>query len=434
MAAQPLVMCIYTHGSPYELEAQELGATARQFGYPFQAVAVPDQGNWWKNVGIKPQIVLDLMKQHDGPLLALDADCRILRPLDEMLALLDRADVAVKCRPDSCFSALFNAAVLLLRRTPATLALVETWAQRGQQYAYLHRFAEQGAFSEAVMLVQNVIRLVPLEERFHAFAPFDDPETAPPDCVIFHRKSSRVTRKAALPTESPLPARTTDEGVEFITIKPRTNEAASNLPTNGIEGADADCKEYLSRHGIGRVWTLAAGVPRANEFEQAKFAVIRDLMGRFPIGTRLIVSDYDTLFLGDPRVFATGLDVSDAVFAWDSHLPHSLPSLRVIAAKVGPAWTEFLIPHAEQAFAQMRSQLGPAAQLSAAVGKVLATSGNPLSLATLPAATIADLVHAGPTTTVVSVRGRLKSLQGDASCFPSPMFPRAHLGTSQVLA
>src|SRR5579885_496490 len=113
MSQNLLVACTYTAGSPYEAEARQLAESATRFGYAVRGIAVPDQGNWWRNVGIKPTYVLEMLEAHHGPLLFLDADCLILEPLDEMLALLDHADLTVKYRPGNCLSALFNAAVLL---------------------------------------------------------------------------------------------------------------------------------------------------------------------------------------------------------------------------------------------------------------------------------------------------------------------------------
>src|SRR5262245_6296868 len=61
----------------YRAEAMELAETARQFGVHLQAVAILDSGDWCANCAQKPAVIRQVMQQHDGPVVWLDADARV---------------------------------------------------------------------------------------------------------------------------------------------------------------------------------------------------------------------------------------------------------------------------------------------------------------------------------------------------------------------
>lgn len=410
-----LIVCKYARGSSYAAEAQELAASAARFGYPVRTIEAADEGDWWRNCANKPRHLLEAFRQHDGPLLCLDADCRILQPLDEMLALLEHGDLAVKYRPDCCLSALFNAAVLLMRRTPATLGVVETWAQRGERFGCLHRFVEQGAFAEGMLYNQDWFHCVPLADKFHTMY---DPTSGPPpaDAVIVHLKASRRERKTALPAASRPAFESVDTDVAYVSLQPQTSGPAPGLPMAGVEGAVADFHEYASRFGLTRVAaaTLPITARDPAALEPFKPAVLRTLCERFAPGTAVVVSDYDTVFLRDPGAFSDPLQRADVAVAWDHSQSDALPASSVIGIRAGAAVRDTLLPRLEQLMQTLRGGVPEHLLFRRALAEALRSLPAGLRVAALPAECAADLSGANRDTVALSVRGRPRAIQTPA--------------------
>lgn len=410
-----LIVCKYAQGSAYADEARQLQASAAQFGYRVTAIEVADQGDWWRNCANKPRHLLEKFREHDGPLLCLDADCRVLKPLDELVALLEHADLAVKYRPDCCLSALFNAAVLLMRRTPATLGVVETWAQRGERFGSLHRFVEQGAFAEGILYNQPWFHLAPLADKFHTMY---DPTGGPPpsDAVIVHLKASRRERKSALPTAARPAFESVDTEVAYVVLEPQATGAAASLPMAGVEGATADFHEYASRFGLTRVATatlpITARDPAA--LEPFKPSVLRTLCQRFPEGTCVVVSDFDTVFLRDPGVFSDPLERVDVAVAWDASQSDALPATSVIGIRTGPVVHDILAPQLERVVQTLRGNVPEHLLLRRALAETLRGLQGRLRVAALPVETAGDLSTAGRETVALSVRGKPRAIQTPA--------------------
>lgn len=410
-----LIVCKYARGSAYADEAQLLQASAAQFGYRVRTIEAADEGDWWRNCANKPRHLLEAVREHDGPLLCLDADCRVLKPLDELVALLEHADLAVKYRPDCCLSALFNAAVLLLRRTPATLGVVETWAQRGERFGSLHRFVEQGAFAEGVLYNQAWFRCVPLADKFHTMY---DPAGGPPpvDAVIVHLKASRRQRTTALPTAARPAFDSVDSDVAYVVLEPQVSGPTKGLPMSGVEGAAADFHEYASRFGLTHVATatlpITARDPAA--LEPFKPAVWRTLCQRFPEGTKLVACDYDTVLLRDPGIFSDPLERADVVVAWDAGQAEALPATSVIGVRSGPLVRDVLAPQVERVVQALRGNVPDHLLLRRALAETLRGLRTRIRVAALPAETVSDLSQAGRETVALSVRGKPRAIQAPA--------------------
>jgi hypothetical protein len=437
MARDLLIVCKYARRSRYAEEARELRASAAALGYEVLAIEAPDEGDWWRNTANKPGYILQAMQQHDGPILSLDADCRILKPLDEMLRLLDDADVAVKYRQGSCFSALFNAAVLLMRKTPATLAMVETWANQGSQFGSLHRFVEQGAFAEGVLMNQHRLRLCPLPEKFHTMHPVDA-ATLPPEAVIIHLKASRSERSTALPKTAPvaLTPPPQNNGAVWAMVRPRI-DTTGGLPMTGVAGHALDCVEYASRHGILSLQAVEVDTPAdpRHGLDAWKPGILSQLCGRFPLGTRIMLCDHDVLFLRDTSIFAETAEVADVVLSWDRRNPSAVPSTAFVALKTSAAVRDVLLPRLEQQMREggPRGTIGgsPASSFARALALTLRhdLSGNQLgniTVATFPESTIAEMAQAGRDTLVLSTRGALRFADAQTNTGPArPHFARS---------
>jgi hypothetical protein len=417
MSHNLLITCTYTPGTPYEEEARDMAASAARFGYRAEPMAVPDQGDWWRNCGIKPSCFLRAFQEHEGPTLWLDADCLILQPLDELLTLLQHADMAIKYRPGHSFSALFNTGVILLRKSPATLSLVADWAELSIRHGPLHRFPDQATFSEAVLRHQRQVRITPLAERFHMFA--QGPDLPPPaECVIFHNKMSRRIRNSALPKVTPSAPKvqvpSPVPNVRFLSLGPQA-PPSQGLPMNGVAGANREWGEFASRWGIADV--LYVGLPTGEHdlpaLEATRLAVLRGLCRQLPPDSLLVLADYDVVFLRDPRRFAEPLAAgADLVLAWDHEHTAALPSTRVMGLRLGKSVRDDLLPQAEAVYARLIQQFGPQVTPATALAQVLRSHPHLVSLTCLPSRSVSDLAQATRATVAVAVRGELSCLPG----------------------
>lgn len=413
------IVCTYTANSPYEAEARQLAESAAQFGYSVRGIAVPEQGDWWRNVGIKPSYVLEALESHHGPLLFLDADCLILEPLDELLALLDVADLSVKYRPGNCLSALFNAAVLLARRTPATLQVVKTWAERGRDFAHLHRFSEQGAFAEGMIYAQRDLRFAPLPERFHMF-PQPGIGGPPPGCVILHNKTSNKVRQTALPTTPPALPCLLAPDVQVVCVGPTNPNASPGLPMGGLAGLAADFNEYASRYGIRKYWTIGVNGAAQNplQLEQAKILAMRKLFAQFPVGARVIFSDHNITLLRNPQRIADCLADADLACAFPMHRGHRqrLPATALFGMKLTDAVRDVFLIDLERTHARLAHEMVAGELLPLAMAEVFRRLEGQIRVADMPESAVADLGSASAETIGVSMTGELSCIPGDMAC------------------
>lgn len=431
MTQDLLVVCTYTAGSIYEDEARRMLASAERFGYQARAIPVPDQGDWRRNVGIKPKHIFDAIQQHRGPVLSLDSDCLILKPLDELLQLAQDTDIAVKCRPEYCFTGLFNAAVLLVQPTAAAWSVVREWAERGEKYCSQHRFAEQGAFVEGMTLNQHQVRLLPLPDRFHTDT--IDGAPAPPECVICHNKVSRQV----LPQEKKAAAK---RSVSAMTQAAETNpprkavycvtvpqfQKRGGRPLDGAEGTLADFQEFAKRNGVNDVThaTIADAAAHSTTYDLKKIDVIAKLGEMVPQDSRVVLAEYDNLFLRDPQQFEDTLEKADLALAWNHQDAQALPAMSTISFRVTPAIMNGLLPALRQECNRLMTQGMAERVLENAMNNVLRNQSLGLSIAALPAETIADLSSVNHTSTVLAVRSQLSfKTKGTAPC-PPPSFLR----------
>lgn len=417
MSRELLIVCTFTRGTPYAEEARRLTASAARFGYAVRAIDIPDQGNWWQNAGAKMGRVLGEFRRHEGPLLFLDADCRVLRPLDEMLRLLDDADMAMTLRADHCFTAMVNSGVVLMRKSPGVLAVLEHWATAGIRFARCHRFADQGALLEGIVLNQHRVRCRALAEKYHSMVPLGGDAPAV-DCVIAHLKASRVARTSSMPPG--IERAETRSPVEHVALRPMIAEPRP-IPIEGVDGQQRDFVEYAGRWGAAASWWLevpAGDSPIAGDkclteanrkaLDGWRVKALATLCQRLPVGTRVMVSDFDVVYLQDPHEFAQRLDEADLVVAWD-RASGGHPATATMALCVGPSISQFLLPRVAAESERLSPQGSAVASFAAALGCVLDSTGDEFAWTAVPRELVANLATAGPRTVSLCVRAPLRA-------------------------
>jgi len=92
----PLVISFFTAGTPYELEAQRLRQSCTELNIEHVIDAQPSGGTWARNCAMKGPFVCAQLEQLRRPVLWIDADATVMRPLDCLAEL--RCDLACYVR------------------------------------------------------------------------------------------------------------------------------------------------------------------------------------------------------------------------------------------------------------------------------------------------------------------------------------------------
>lgn len=121
----PLFVSFYTTDTPYGQEAAQLKTTLDQFGLEHEIIPMPSRGDWRRNTAIKPHVISDVMKRHEGrPVVWLDADARVMqRPI-----LFDLIDCDVAAHWFSGHELLSS--TVYFGGTCAAWNLVQDWIRR----------------------------------------------------------------------------------------------------------------------------------------------------------------------------------------------------------------------------------------------------------------------------------------------------------------
>lgn len=415
MSESLLIVAPYTAGTPYADEAEELRQSAAAFGLRVEPIEVPDQGDWRHNICQKPRAIYQRMLDHDGPVLVLDADCRVLRPLDGLLDLARTADVMIKHRPGYSFTALFNVGVIFFAATRAARLLAQTWAERTERHGIFHRFPDQATFSEAMLDAKRFVRFRELPIQYHV-EPRDAEDVPPPDRFIYHHKSSRAQRNARRATAGPPQPLDDELPGEFICLRPDRQANAKSLALNGDEGAAQDFTEYARRYGINRVWTLRLPIATNDwdALDHCRVFTWRSLVGRFPPNTPLMVMDLNVLMMQSPRPWCQLLEQADIVLAWDRRKSWSSPSIRCLGMRNSPAVVDELLPRVEKRYLERRESEMPEPALAQALADVLRNDAARVRVATLPGETIVPIHRATSQSQMITVEGDMK-LTGEPS-------------------
>lgn len=89
----PLVVSYYTPGTAYEDKARQLAGDLRRLGLRGRIEPIASRGSWVENCAMKAGFIRRVWREQGGPILWLDADARLRRPLRELDG--ETADLAV---------------------------------------------------------------------------------------------------------------------------------------------------------------------------------------------------------------------------------------------------------------------------------------------------------------------------------------------------
>ena len=185
-----LIVSFYTPA--YAEHARVLRASCDRFNYAHHIQPRASVGKWVANCNMKPSVVLEALEGAVAPVLWLDADAEILRPLDDLEAIT--ADFAIYQQPDTSTKSRFRSGTVFFRPTADSVALVQDWADRAAKEPI--RVWDQGHLCLAWKQSTISTHWLPITycQRF------DEAEAAAnlnpvPDPHIVHYQASRFLRR-----------------------------------------------------------------------------------------------------------------------------------------------------------------------------------------------------------------------------------------------
>lgn len=147
MPEKPIVCAYATLGPSRHFYVEELRAlreSALAAGYEFDSMTLPDLGSWARNTSQKPYAIISMLKKHRRPMLWLDADATVKKPLPfleqtsaELSCVLYPAEKirpgmeAMRYLPEvQRAGAMWQSGVLYLRPTEPVFGLLHGWLGR----------------------------------------------------------------------------------------------------------------------------------------------------------------------------------------------------------------------------------------------------------------------------------------------------------------
>lgn len=124
------IVTYYTEDTPYQKEASRLVESCLRWGYSVTSIGLPSTGDWIRNCNQKPRVIWEEMQRDPRtPLLWLDADAFVMRPLD----LLKEMGAVAVYRHEGLEVA--SGTVFLRPSYSCVRRLVKSWMERAESQA-----------------------------------------------------------------------------------------------------------------------------------------------------------------------------------------------------------------------------------------------------------------------------------------------------------
>ncbi|MDN3505592.1 MAG: hypothetical protein P0S95_08465 [Rhabdochlamydiaceae bacterium] len=125
----PLVISFFTKETYYEKEIQSLIRSLNEFYLEYDIEGLDSKGNWNENCHLKPYFILRKLKEHNRPILWLDADAIVVSPLSFFDNITH--DLAVRILeplPNDHHSKVISS-TLYVKPTKSGFTYVENWCE-----------------------------------------------------------------------------------------------------------------------------------------------------------------------------------------------------------------------------------------------------------------------------------------------------------------
>lgn len=174
----------------YKNLAIKLIVTGKTLGYNIEAKEVKCSG-WKTAVGMKPGMLLaEYAKSKKEPLLYLDADIFLQKPLDKLFQIIEANDISVRRRYDGNTEP-FNLGVMGfgVKNYAYIVKFLNSWALKLRNVVRYTQSVDQQPFTELLPVFPK-LKIQDITLKYN-FLPSDEKNNDRFDAAIFHYKASR---------------------------------------------------------------------------------------------------------------------------------------------------------------------------------------------------------------------------------------------------
>lgn len=193
---KPIVISFYTRNTPYEEEVKKLQLSCIEHGIEADIVGIETLGSWEKNCAHKPHFILNKLKEHNRPVLWVDADGVFRQKPD--FSEFGGCDISVRLNeflPQDHASRVVSNAVFVDK---TGIHVLEEWCRLTEegmnQPGRILEFWDQMALRDA--LHQSCVRFFPMPLKYSKIFDYDDLFIAENEVVIEHFQASRRFKHA----------------------------------------------------------------------------------------------------------------------------------------------------------------------------------------------------------------------------------------------
>jgi hypothetical protein len=192
----PVVVSYYTKNTSYEKEAQNLIKSCKRLSLPYEIEAVDSLGSWEKNCCMKPLFLLEKLQKIKNPILWVDADGIILKPLH----LFDffHYDIALRINENlsNNHPSKIMTGTIYLSPTNTVKQVLQLWNYESQRT--LAKSGDSVVWDQTTLrdVLQNLplpVKVFPLPHEYCTI--YDEKNTDHKKAVILQYQASRLYQK-----------------------------------------------------------------------------------------------------------------------------------------------------------------------------------------------------------------------------------------------
>lgn len=189
-AAQNFIDIItFYSNDDYKQLAIKLQESGKKFGHYINILQIKNEKQWGSAICKKPQLINKRYNKFGAPLLYLDADCEIIKPLDDLIYLINKNDLCIRERN---LIDKYNLGVMGFGTNRAKLRpfLLE-WEKLTNRTFGTTQTVDQKPFESLIRNKYTKLKIHNLPPYYN-FLPADDLDYNREKAVIYHNKESKT--------------------------------------------------------------------------------------------------------------------------------------------------------------------------------------------------------------------------------------------------
>lgn len=188
-----IIVSYYTKNTGYEQEVENLIASCKKFDLESDIVGIESRGRWDANCCYKPRFLLEKLKEHQAPLVWMDADAVFLKkPTLFQTLTCDMALRIIPHLPEDHPSKVITG-TLFLQNRPALFEILKLWeAECAEMLKGEIEVWDQVALKRSLSKGPS-LKLSSLPDPYYMI--YDQPYFQKEKAVIAHYQASRLFKK-----------------------------------------------------------------------------------------------------------------------------------------------------------------------------------------------------------------------------------------------